>query len=225
MRNLIHCVSIGFIMIRLLSNCSSMNKTKKGAIIGTASGGAVGAIIGKASGNTALGAIIGAAVGGVTGAIIGKKMDKQAKEIAQTVSGAKVERVGEGIVVRFSDEILFDYDKHDLKPASTKSLNNLVTVLQKYNQTNIEIQGHTDSKGDETYNYTLSKQRAEAVDNFLRQQGIANVRTSIKPFGETAPIASNESDSDRAKNRRVTFLITANEAMKQEASTEAKQNN
>ncbi len=225
MSNVIQKISIGFIIVGLLGNCSSMNKTKKGAIIGTASGGVVGAVIGKASGNTALGAIIGATVGGVTGAIIGKKMDKQAKEIAQTVPGAKVERVGEGIVVRFSDEILFDYDKYDLKPASAKSLNNLVTILQKYNQTNIEIQGHTDSRGDETYNYTLSKQRAEAVDGFLRQQGIANVRTTIKPFGETAPIANNENDSGRAKNRRVTFLITANEAMKQEAGTEAKQKN
>jgi outer membrane protein OmpA-like peptidoglycan-associated protein len=214
------CIVLASVL--LFSHCKSTSKTKKGAVIGTAGGAAVGAVIGKASGNTALGAIIGAAVGGVTGAIIGKKMDKQAKEISQTVPGAKVERVGEGIVVKFSDEILFDYDKYDLKPTSAKSLQNLVVVLQKYNQTNIEIQGHTDSKGDESYNYTLSKQRAETVDMYLRQQGVANVRTSIKPFGETAPIANNDSNSGRAQNRRVTFLITANETMKKEASAEGK---
>jgi outer membrane protein OmpA-like peptidoglycan-associated protein len=218
----------GFLILWIASTlqvgCASMNKTKKGAIIGTAGGAAMGAVIGKASGNTALGTIIGAAVGGVTGAVIGKKMDKQAEEIKKTVPGAKVERVGEGIVVKFSDEILFDYDKADLKQASATSLKNLVTVLNKYNETDLEIQGHTDAKGDESYNYNLSQKRAQSVDDYLKSNGVSGARTTIKPYGETAPIASNDTESGRAKNRRVTFLITANEDMKKQASDEAKQN-
>ena len=93
----------------IIAGCKSMNKTQKGAAIGTAGGAAAGAVIGRAAGNTALGAIIGAAVGGVTGAVIGRKMDKQAEEIEKNVPGAKVERVGEGIVVDFTEKILLRY--------------------------------------------------------------------------------------------------------------------
>ncbi len=224
MKHSIKGILILWIASTLQMGCASMNKTKKGAVIGTAGGAAMGAVIGKASGNTALGTIIGAAVGGVTGAVIGKKMDKQAEEIKKTVPGAKVERVGEGIVVKFSDEILFDYDRADLKQASANSLQNLVTVLKKYDETDLEIQGHTDSKGDEQYNYTLSQRRAESVDAYLKTSGVSGARTTIKPYGETAPIASNDSEAGRAKNRRVTFLITANENMKKQAGEEAKQN-
>lgn len=94
----------------LFSSCASLNKTQKGGAIGAAGGGAMGAIIGKVAGNTGLGAIIGAAVGGATGAVIGHKMDKQAAEIKNTVPDAKVERVGEGIVVEFSSNILFGFE-------------------------------------------------------------------------------------------------------------------
>src|SRR5262245_46570223 len=84
-----------------LPACASLNKTQKGAIIGAASGGAVGAVVGGKLGSTAKGAIIGAAVGGVAGAAIGRQMDKQAEELAGDIKGARVERVGEGIAVTF----------------------------------------------------------------------------------------------------------------------------
>src|SRR5687767_1964213 len=129
---------IGALAITILTtSCKNMNKTQKGAVIGTAGGGAVGAVIGKAAGNTALGAIIGAAVGGVTGAVIGRKMDKQAEEIEKNVPGAKVERVGEGIVVDFSEKILFAYDKSDLTSAAEANLDKLVSILKEYPDTNI----------------------------------------------------------------------------------------
>ena len=138
--------------------CSSLNKTQKGAIIGTATGTAVGAVIGKASGNTALGAIIGAAVGGASGAVIGHIMDKQAKEIEKSVPGAQVIRVGEGIVVEFSSSILFDFDKSNLSKEAMLNLDKLSTILKEYKDTNIEVQGHTDSKGTESYNKKLSEE-------------------------------------------------------------------
>jgi outer membrane protein OmpA-like peptidoglycan-associated protein len=144
----------------LLSGCKSMNKTTKGAIIGTAGGAVVGGVVGKVAGNTALGAIIGAAVGGTTGAIIGRKMDKQAKEIENKVPGAKVERVGEGIVVEFNEKILFGYDRSDLSASAEDNLDKLINILKEYKDTNIEIQGHTDSKGTDAYNQGLSERRA-----------------------------------------------------------------
>ena len=140
--------------------CASMNKTTKGAAVGTVAGGAMGAVIGKAANNVALGAIIGATVGGATGAVIGHKMDKQAEEIKNAVPDAKVERVGEGIVVEFSSNVLFGFDKSYLTEASKVSLDKLVKVLNSYPDTDIELQGHTDSKGSENYNQTLSEERA-----------------------------------------------------------------
>ena len=205
----------------VLSGCKNMNKTQKGAIIGTAGGAAAGAVIGKAAGNTALGAIIGAAVGGTTGAIIGRKMDKQAKEIENSVPGAKVERVGEGIVVEFEEKVLFGFDRSDLNASAEDNLDKLVNVLKEYPDTNIEIQGHTDSKGTEGYNQSLSDKRAGAVASYLRNRGVSSSRISTKGFGESAPIASNESESGRSQNRRVDFLITANEKMKADAKKEA----
>jgi outer membrane protein OmpA-like peptidoglycan-associated protein len=202
----------------ILSGCASMNKTQKGAVVGTAAGGAMGAVIGKASGNTALGAIIGAAVGGATGAVIGHQMDKQAEEIKNTVPDAKVERVGEGIVVEFSSNVLFAFDKSNLSDDAKVNLNKLVIVLNNYPDTNIEIQGHTDSKGSIAYNQTLSEQRATAVSGYLAGKNITANRITIKGFGETAPKYDNETADGRTQNRRVEFLITANEKMKAEAA-------
>lgn len=148
----------GLVLLALISSgCKSLNRTQKGAAIGTAGGGAIGAVIGRAAGNTALGAIIGATVGGVTGAVIGNKMDKQAEEIKREVAGVKVERVGEGIVVEFESKILFGFDRADLSAGAEKNLGDLAKVLIKYPDTNIEIQGHTDNKGNDTYNNSLSK--------------------------------------------------------------------
>lgn len=216
---------LSFIMIlsatMLMVGCASLNKTQKGAIIGTAGGGAAGAVIGKVAGNTALGAIIGAAVGGASGAIIGHQMDKQAAEIAKTVPDANVVRVGEGIVVEFSSNVLFGFDQTNITSDARTNLDKLVKVLDTYPDTNIEIQGHTDSKGSLAYNKTLSKQRAAAVSNYLISQNISANRLSNVGFGETLPKYQNDTESERAQNRRVEFLITANEKMKAEAEKEA----
>jgi len=205
----------------VLAGCSSMNRTQKGAVVGTASGAAMGAIIGEATGNPALGTIIGATVGGATGAIIGHQMDKQAEEIAESVPDARVERVGEGIVVEFDSNILFGFDSSDLTGASRENLDKLVVVLEKYPDTNIEIQGHTDSTGPEDYNQALSERRARSVAGYLAVQGVMNERLSTVGFGETTPRYDNETEEGRAQNRRVDFLITANEKMISEAAEEA----
>ena len=217
--SLIMVLSAAFI----LTGCSSWNKTQKGAVVGTATGGAVGAVIGRASGNTALGAIIGAAVGGGAGAIIGNQMDKQAAEIEKTVPDAKVERVGEGIVVEFSSNVLFAFDKSNLSDDAKVSLDKLVKVLNSYPDTNIEVQGHTDSKGSEAYNQTLSEQRSFAVSNYLKTKDITASRVTIKGFGETIPKYDNATADGRTQNRRVEFLIAANQKMIDAAKKEAGQ--
>ena len=213
---------IGTVMVIILSaGCKSMNKTQKGAAIGTAGGAAVGAVIGKAAGNTALGAIIGATVGGVTGAVIGRKMDKQAEEIKNEVPGAKVERVGEGIVVEFSSAVLFGFDQANITSGAQTTLSDLVKILNKYPDTDLEIQGHTDNAGTENYNKRLSQRRASAVSGFLKNHGITSGRVKTVGFGETSPKYSNDTESGRGQNRRVEFLISANEKMKADAKKEA----
>jgi outer membrane protein OmpA-like peptidoglycan-associated protein len=206
-----------------LGGCNSMNKTQKGAAIGTGGGAVVGGIIGRATGNTALGAIIGATVGGVTGAVIGKKMDKQAEEIKNEVPGAKVERVEEGIVVEFSSAVLFGFDQSDLSATAKSTLNDLVKILKKYPDTDVEIQGHTDNRGTEKYNQALSERRASTVSNYISASGIPLERLSTIGYGLTKPKYSNDTDQGRAQNRRVEFLITANEKMKADAQKEAGQ--
>lgn len=205
----------------VIGGCKSMNKTQKGAAIGVGGGAAAGAIIGKAAGNTALGAIIGAAVGGVGGAVIGRKMDKQAEELKKQVPDAKVERVGEGITVEFSSNVLFGFNKADVSLDASQTLDKLITVLNKYPDTDLEIQGHTDNTGTAEYNQGLSERRASSAASYLRSHGIASSRITTKGFGKDAPKYSNDTEDGRAGNRRVEFLITANEKMKAEAAKEA----
>jgi len=208
-------------IIMILSGCASMNKTEKGAVIGTAGGAATGAVIGRASGNAALGAIIGAVVGGTAGAVIGKQMDKQAEELKKEVPDASVERFEEGIILGLSDKVLFDIDKSVLTPSSQKSLEKLAEILNKYPDTNVEIQGHTDNTGTNEHNQALSEQRATSVFNYLADKNISTLRLITKGYGEMAPKVTNDTDENRAQNRRVDFLIYASDKMKAAAKKEA----
>lgn len=203
--------------------CKNWNRTQKGAAVGTAAGAGAGAVIGRASGNTALGAIIGAAVGGTAGAVIGRQMDKQAQRIEDKVPDAKVERIGEGILVELNDKILFGFDKSDLTETAKTNLNKFIVVLQEYPDTDIEVQGHTDDVGADSYNKNLSKRRASAVYNYLVNKGVESRRMNTRGFGESAPAYKNDTKDGQAKNRRVDFLITANNKMKTEAKREARQ--
>jgi outer membrane protein OmpA-like peptidoglycan-associated protein len=208
----------------LFSSCHNTKKATKGAIIGGTGGAIIGTIIGNNTGNRALGTVIGAAVGGTIGAVIGRKMDKQAEEIKKEVPNAKVERVGEGIVVEFNSKILFGFDKSDLSADARKNLGDLVTILKKYPDTNIEIQGHTDDKGTDVYNQGLSERRASAVAAFLTSNAVNSSRITTRGYGETAPKYSNATEDGQSQNRRVEFLITANEKMKADAAKEAGNN-
>lgn len=202
----------------IFSGCKSLNKTTKGAAIGTIAGAAVGAGVGKLLGNTAVGAIAGAAVGGTTGALIGKKMDKQAAELeAQLGNNAEVERIGEGIKVTFESGILFQTGKADLNVSSKEALTKFAKTLMEYPDTDVMIYGHTDITGSDAINQPLSENRANAVKRFLVSEGVAGSRISTQGMGSSAPVASNETDAGRQQNRRVEIAITANEDMMKKA--------
>lgn len=205
-------------MVVLSLSCASMNRAQKGAIIGAGTGVAVGGAIGKAAGNTAAGAVAGAAVGGVTGGYIGKYMDNQAADIQEEVEGARVERVGDGIQITLDSAILFDVDKADLRPETRASLDKFSEVLKKYPDTNLSIEGHTDSTGSDEHNLQLSKQRAQAVSDYLASHGVSSHRFSVIGYGESRPVASNDTLEGRQANRRVEINIVANEKLKADAA-------
>lgn len=202
----------------IFSGCSSLNKTQQGGIAGTATGAAIGGIAGKTAGNTALGTIIGAAVGGTAGVIIGQQMDKQAREIKSKVPGVEVVRVEEGIIVEFSNKVLFGFDESNLSKKAQDNLDNLVIVLNDYPDTDIVVQGHTDSDGSVAYNQNLSEERSSRVATYLKAKGISSSRITAEGFGELLPKYLNNTEDGRDKNRRVEFVITANEVMKANAA-------
>jgi len=196
------------------AGCSGWSRKEKGAAAGAGAGAVLGGLIGKASGNTAAGAIIGAAIGGAAGAYIGDYMDKQAAEIERDLEGAKVERIGEGIKITFDSGILFDINKAVLKDRSKSELAELAEILQKYENTNILLEGHTDDTGTEEHNLELSRLRSQSVANFLADQGVNASRFTIMGYGESQPIADNMTEEGRALNRRVEVAIYANEKLK-----------
>jgi len=208
---------VGIFLIIALSvaglGCGT-SKAVQGGAVGAAAGGVVGGVIGKLSGNTAAGAIIGAAVGGTAGALIGARMDRQAAEMQRDLENAKVERVGEGIKITFDSGILFDVDSAVLQQASRENIERLSAIVNKYPDTDIVVEGDTDSTGPEEYNQALSERRAAAVANYQVTLGVAAERISIIGLGESNPVASNDTVDGRRLNRRVEIAIFANDKMK-----------
>jgi len=193
--------------IQLIVGCKASN-TAKGTAIGAGSGAAIGALIGHQSGNTAVGAIIGAGVGGATGALIGQHMDKQAAELKADLKGATVERVGEGIKITFDSGLMFGFDSYTLTSGTRENLTSLANTLNKYDDTNVLVEGHTDKAGAEDYNVALSEKRAKAVESYLQQLNVKSGRITTKGYGESQPISENDE-----LNRRVEVAIYANKKM------------
>ena len=210
------------VSLALLTMSCAMNKAQKGAVIGAGTGTVVGGVIGKKAGSTAGGAVAGAAVGGIAGGYIGKYMDKQAEDIEESVEGVEVERVGEGIVMTFDSGLLFDVNQSTLKPETQANLNNFAKVLKEYPDTDILIEGHTDSSGSDDYNLELSKRRAQSVSNYLAGLGVDPRRFTIMGYGESRPVATNDTPEGRQANRRVEIAIMANDDLKAKAQESAK---
>ena len=185
-------------------------KALTGGAIGAGAGGVIGGVIGHQLGNTAAGAIIGAAIGGTAGATIGHYMDKQAAEIQNDIKDAKVERVGEGIKITFSSGILFDVNSAELKSAAQENVGKLATILNKYADTKLLVEGHTDSTGTRELNMTLSQNRATSVANSLKSSGVVGDRITTAGYGPDQPVGDNTTVDGRTLNRRVEVAVFAN---------------
>jgi len=195
--------------------------TGKGAAIGAGAGAAIGAVIGHQSGNTATGALIGAGIGGAAGAVVGHYMDDAAEEMERDLEGAKIERVGEGIKITFDSGILFDVNRADVQPAAKQNLTSLAAILDKYDDTEVLIEGHTDADGSQDHNLELSERRANAVKVQLVQGEVSSARMTTVGYGEVQPVADNSSTVGKAQNRRVEIAIMANDDLKKAAEKKA----
>jgi outer membrane protein OmpA-like peptidoglycan-associated protein len=206
-------------MTSLTWGCESSTNAGRGAGIGATTGGIIGGIIGSNEGSWVKGALIGAVIGGAGGALIGNYMDKQAAEIDRDVEGARVERVGEGIRVIFDSGILFSTGSSTITSDSRFNIEKLARILNRYNDTSLVIEGHTDTIGSEEANQSLSERRAESVANLLEVYGVSSRRLSPVGYGETRPVSSNETEYGRKLNRRVEVLIYANDDLKHQADS------
>ncbi|AWW32109.1 hypothetical protein DN752_19295 [Echinicola strongylocentroti] len=209
-------LTIYAIIVLLMASCANWNNQQKGTAIGAAGGAAVGAAVSKGS---IWGVLAGAAIGGTAGNLIGRKMDQQAKELQQAIPTAEVKRVNEGINVTFDASLVFDINSANLSDSYKEDLLNAIPVFQKYPDTNILIEGHTDDSGSDEFNMQLSEKRAKAVSAFLAQNGVDKARLVEKWYGETQPKYPNDSEENRVKNRRVEMAIFANEDMKEDAKS------
>jgi outer membrane protein OmpA-like peptidoglycan-associated protein len=144
-------------------------------------------------------------------------VDKQAAELRRDLEGATVERVGEGIKITFASGILFASNSSNLTPAASGNIDELATTLQKYADTNVVIDGHTDASGSDAINKPLSQRRAQAVANELSAKGVDTSRITATGYGSSQPVADNTTAAGKAANRRVEVAIFANEKMQKAA--------
>jgi outer membrane protein OmpA-like peptidoglycan-associated protein len=216
MNKIIMSVFLCFILFVLcLTGCAApQTKTEKGAVYGAAGGAVAGGVIGQVIGHdtkgTLIGAAIGAAIGGAGGAGVGKMMDNQEKEMRAALASseaAAVSREGNLLAVAFKGDVTFDTNSAVVRPGLHSEINRVAGVINQYPKTLIRVEGHTDSIGSEEYNMGLSNRRATAVKNLLVQRGISATRIEVVGFGETMPVASNNTEAGRQKNRRVEIKI------------------
>lgn len=209
---------LGLVTLMALSACTTLDpytreeKTSsatKGAIVGAVSGAVIGLISGDDAVERRQRALIGAGVGALAGGAVGNYMDRQEMELRQQLetTGVSVTRNGDNITLNMPGNITFATDSSDLKPDFFAVLDSVVLVLKKYDQTVVEVAGHTDSTGSDQYNQALSERRAATVAGYLVNRGIAELRLIQMGMGESRPVADNATPEGRALNRRVELTI------------------
>ncbi|MBC7283025.1 OmpA family protein [Hoeflea sp.] len=178
-----------------------------GAGLGAAAGAGLGLLAG---GDDRKNALIGAGIGALAGGAIGGYMDQQENQLRAQLqgTGVSVTRVGDRIILNMPSNITFDTDQAAVKPEFYPTLNSVALVLQKFNRSLVDVAGHTDSTGSDSYNLTLSQQRAQSVSSYLISQGNDARRFYTQGFGESRPIADNSTEAGRAANRRVEIQIS-----------------
>ena len=182
------------------------NNTATGALIGAATGAAVGA---ATSDNDLRGAVIGGAIGAAAGGVVGNILDRQAEELRNDFGSSEIDVINTGneLIVRMPQDILFATDSAELSGGLIGDLRVLSANLQRYPDSIVEVQGHTDNTGTAAYNQDLSQRRANSVTNVLISNGVPSTRLRAVGYGENQPIASNLDPAGRAQNRRVQIVI------------------
>lgn len=185
------------------------NRTQRGALIGAAIGAAAGLLSGDDAVERRQRAMVGAGIGALAGGGIGAYQDRQEAELRRETAGTGIDvsRDGDVIKLNLPDGVTFDFAKYDLKSQFYPALNTIASTLKEYNQTMVEVSGHTDSVGSDAANQTLSERRANAVSSYLIGQGVQRERFEVVGMGERYPVASNDTDSGRALNRRVEIRL------------------
>ena len=185
----------------------TISKTAIGAIGGALGGYLVGDLVGGRGDRTEK--IVGAGIGAIAGGAVGAYMDKQERDLRRQTAGTGVEviRQGDDLILRMPSGITFPVDSSTIQPQFRSTLDQVAQTLASYNQTYVDVLGHTDSTGSDAYNQALSERRAGAVADYLTSRGVARARMGIRGYGETAPIASNDSEMGRAQNRRVEIKV------------------
>lgn len=184
-----------------------ISKAAIGGIGGALGGYLVGDLVGGRRDRTEK--ILGAGIGAVAGAGIGAYMDAQEKKLREDTAGSGVDviRDGDNLVLRMPSGITFATDSATVQPQFRPTLDEVSSVLAQYPKTYIDVYGHTDSDGSDAYNQTLSERRAQSVADYLTSHGVQSARIATRGFGETQPIASNETAEGKASNRRVEIKI------------------
>ena len=184
-----------------------ISKTAIGGIGGALGGYLLGDLVGGRRDRTEK--IIGAGLGGIAGAGIGAYMDKQERELRERTRGTDVEvtRQGDDLLLNIPSGINFAYNSANVQPQFRATLDKVAGVLADYRETYVDVYGHTDSTGSDSYNQDLSERRARSVADYLSTHGVQDARIATRGFGETQPIASNETEAGRAENRRVEIKI------------------
>ena len=204
-----------FLVSLVLSGCAApQTKTQKGAVYGAAGGAAAGALVGQVIGRdtkgTLIGTAIGAAVGGLGGAGVGRMMDNQERDMRDVLASseaAAVSREGNLLAVTFKGDVTFDTNSTVVRPGLQSEITRVATVMNQYPNTLVRVEGHTDSTGSDDYNMDLSNRRAAAVRNLLTSRGVDDSRIDVVGYGESMPVATNDTEAGRQKNRRVEIKI------------------
>jgi outer membrane protein OmpA-like peptidoglycan-associated protein len=184
-----------------------ISKTAIGGIGGALGGYLLGDLVGGRRDRTEK--LLGAGIGGLAGAGIGAYMDKQERDLRARTAGTDVQviRRGDDLVLNIPSGITFAYDSASVQPQFQRTLDQVAETLAQYNQTYIDVYGHTDATGSDAYNQALSERRATAVADYLAGRGVQTARIGTRGYGKTQPIASNDTDAGRAANRRVEIKI------------------
>lgn len=185
----------------------TINRMAVGIGVGALSGYLLGDLVGGNHDRNAK--IIGAGIGAIAGGAVGNYMDRQEAELRRQTAGTGVDvyRQGDELVLRMPSGITFPVDRYDIQPQFQSTLDQVAQTLASYDQTYIDVLGHTDSTGSDAYNQSLSERRAQSVSDYLSARGVARARIGLRGYGESQPIASNDTDAGRSENRRVEIKV------------------